>query len=138
MTRGDLQRLSRIRVKDAKVLLNNDCFPGAYYLAGYAVECALKACIAKQVRRHDFPDKKLANTSFTHNIEQLITAAKLKTELENEERVNPEFMRNWAIIKEWSEQARYDKDISEAKARELLSACTARRNGVLSWLRRYW
>ena len=31
----------------------------AYYMIGYCVECALKACIAKQIRRFDFPDKKL-------------------------------------------------------------------------------
>lgn len=36
---------------------------GAYYLAGYAVECALKSCIARRTQEHDFPDKKLANDS---------------------------------------------------------------------------
>src|SRR5919106_3680906 len=39
---------------------------GAYYLAGYAVECGLKACIAKQVRRHEFPDRTTVNQSHTH------------------------------------------------------------------------
>jgi len=33
-------------------------FDGAYYLAGYAVECAIKACIAKGTRRYEFPDKR--------------------------------------------------------------------------------
>jgi hypothetical protein len=47
MNRNDLQNLSRLREKEAKVLLDNGCFAGAYYLLGYAVECALKACIAK-------------------------------------------------------------------------------------------
>jgi hypothetical protein len=36
-----------------------------YYLAGYPVEFALKACIAKSTERHDFPDKRRANQS--HN-----------------------------------------------------------------------
>ena len=49
-----------MRVKEAAVLLQNGCPEGAYYLAGYAVECALKACVAKQTREHDFPDRKSA------------------------------------------------------------------------------
>jgi len=53
MNRTELQRLSRIRIKEAKFLLDGGCYNGAYYLAGYAVECALKACIAKQTHRHD-------------------------------------------------------------------------------------
>jgi len=50
--------LSRIRLQEAKALLSLDFDDGAYYLAGYAVECALKACIAKETRRHEFPDRK--------------------------------------------------------------------------------
>jgi HEPN domain-containing protein len=47
MTRKDLQKLAAIRLKEAKLLLAANAPDGAYYLAGYAVECALKACIAK-------------------------------------------------------------------------------------------
>ncbi len=39
---------------------------GTYYLAGYAVECALKACIAKQIIAEDFPDKE-RNKAFHAN-----------------------------------------------------------------------
>jgi HEPN domain-containing protein len=46
MHRNDLMRLSRLRIREARVLLEAGEFPGAYYLAGYAVECALKACVA--------------------------------------------------------------------------------------------
>jgi HEPN domain-containing protein len=48
MNRSDFHRLTEIRIKEAKVLLDRKCYEGAYYLAGYAVECALKACIAKE------------------------------------------------------------------------------------------
>ena len=58
MDRKDLQTLSRVRLKEATSLLNLGFYDGAYYLAGYAVECALKACIAKGTRRYEFPDKK--------------------------------------------------------------------------------
>ena len=49
MNRSELQQLAEIRLRDAKALLvtgENDA--GAYYMAGYAVECALKAVIAKK------------------------------------------------------------------------------------------
>ena len=47
LKRRDLRELALLRLKEAQVLLANGCWSGAYYLAGYAVECALKACIAK-------------------------------------------------------------------------------------------
>jgi HEPN domain-containing protein len=45
MNRTDLQILAEDRLKDAEVLLANGRFGAAYYLAGYAVECGLKACV---------------------------------------------------------------------------------------------
>ena len=50
LNRDNLQRVSDLRAEEARLLLDNGHYPGAYYLLGYAVECALKACIAKQVR----------------------------------------------------------------------------------------
>ena len=62
MNRTDLQQLADVRIAEAHALLTLavPMSDGAYYLAGYAVECALKACIAKTVNQHDFPDKELA------------------------------------------------------------------------------
>jgi hypothetical protein len=45
---------------------------------------------------------------------------------------------NWAVMKDWSESARYEIGITEGQARDLYSACTARSNGVLSWIKRKW
>jgi hypothetical protein len=59
MNKSELENLAAIRVKEAGILLTADCYQGAYYLAGYALECTLKACIAKQVKEFDFPDKNL-------------------------------------------------------------------------------
>jgi len=43
-------------------------FSGAYYLAGYTVECGLKACVAKLTTPESFPDKELANAVYTHDL----------------------------------------------------------------------
>ena len=124
--------------KEAKVLLDHGCFAGAYYLLGYAVECALKACIARQIRRYDFPDRKLVNDSYTHDLEKLLNISGLKTEFQRAIQTNQSLAVNWAIVKDWSEQSRYSTDISEIMARDFYSAVTARGQGVLSWLRKRW
>jgi HEPN domain-containing protein len=75
MRRGDLRRLSRLRIHEARILLRAGGFQGAYYLAGYAVESALKACIAQQFQRHDIPDRKLVNDVYTHDMDKLLDLA---------------------------------------------------------------
>jgi len=139
MNRRDFQALATLRVKEAKVLLDNQCFEGAYYLSGYAVECALKACIAKKTNRFDFPpDPSTVRDIYTHKPELLLTASGLKVVHQGELNSNPRFAVNWAVVKDWSEGARYSATISKAEADNLYSAVTARRNGVLSWVKKWW
>lgn len=138
MNRSDLQKLSRLRVREAKVLLENKCYDGAYYLLGYAVECALKACIARQTKAFDFPDRKMINDIYTHDLEKLLNASGLKADHQNECRANPNFQLNWTIVKDWSEQSRYTDQISKQKAKDFRSAIVSRKNGVLPWLQKRW
>ena len=74
MNRKELQALSRVRLREARALARLGMNDGAYYLAGYCVECALKACIAKATVRHEFPDKKKADLSHTHNLRDLVAS----------------------------------------------------------------
>jgi HEPN domain-containing protein len=122
MNRYDFHILARTRLKEARALLYSNMHHGAYYLAGYAIECGLKACIAKKTRRYDFPDKQLAFDSYIHNIEKLVKVAGLQIQL---------------VIK-WSEDTRYNTIISPAEAGALYSAITARTNGVMTWIRSQW
>ncbi len=59
MNRTDLQLLSEARLEDGVVLLDAGRFAGAFYMFGYSIERALKAAIARQIRGHDFPDRKM-------------------------------------------------------------------------------
>jgi len=113
-------------------------YDGAYYLAGYAIECALKSCVAKQVRKFDFPNKKLALESHSHDLDQLLSVSRLKKMHEQEKRTNADFNVNWLIVRDWSEQARYSTGRSRTDATDLYAAITARRNGILKWLKKYW
>lgn len=135
MNRATFQEICSLRRRDAAALLAARQFSGAYYLTGYAVECALKACIAKQVRRYDFPDRDLVNKAYTHKLEALLSLSGLKPDLEGEMRNSKALELHWAIVKDWSESSRYELGITERKARDMYSATTARRHGVLTWIR---
>jgi hypothetical protein len=137
MNRTELQAVAAMRIDEAKTLLDAGQFSGAYYLVGYSVECALKACVARQVRRGDFPDKRLANEAFTHDLEKLVAVAGLKQGFETDRRANPLLEVNWAIVKDWTVETRYEVSISSAQASDLYSACVGR-NGVLPWVKKRW
>jgi hypothetical protein len=44
--RATFQQLAELRLAEARALHAEGLYSGAYYLAGYAIECALKAKIA--------------------------------------------------------------------------------------------
>jgi HEPN domain-containing protein len=78
MNRSDFKQLAEIRIEEALVLLVQGKYDGAYYLAGYAVECALKACIAKLTNDGDFPPgPNLRDSHYSHDIEKLVVTARL-------------------------------------------------------------
>ncbi|MBI1903159.1 MAG: DNA-binding protein [Planctomycetia bacterium] len=139
MNRTDLQQLADVRIDDAAALL---ALPvprtdSAYYLAGYAVECALKACIAKRYNQHDWPEKEFVNKSHTHNLASLLALANLDVALEADAKANHVLDSNWTIVKDWNEQSRYERH-SEAKAQELINAIVDNANGVLPWIKARW
>jgi len=138
MNRADLQKLAKLRVREAKVLLKNSCYAGAYYLLGYAVECAIKACVAKQTKEFDFPNKSIAKDVFTHDLTKLIGLAGLTFERDKEAKKNAGFDSNWAIVKDWKEDKRYSIDVSKGEALAFHSAVLDKKDGILSWLQKWW
>ncbi len=137
MNRTDLQRLSILRLREAEALLNAGEYSGAYYLAGYALECAFKACIAKETQQHDFPDKKRVDASYKHSPEDLSKAANLDKQLSADCKTNTQLNLYWNICKSWSEQSRYSFH-AEAQARDLIAAISDTTDGVLQWIVSSW
>ena len=137
MNRADLQQIAGIRLQDARLLLANNRYEGAYYIIGYAVECGLKACIARQTRRSDFPDRKTVNESYSHNLEQLVRVAGLQRPLRQEASADRAFEVNWSLVKDWSEESRYQRR-SQREAEDLYKTVADRQHGVLRWIRRHW
>ena len=139
MNRNDLQQLANDRALDAEALLNTGRWSGAYYVCGYAVECALKSCIARQTNQHDFPDKTVAEKSYSHDLIKLLDVAglKLQLQLDTTPAANPALGVNWQYVKDWNERARYQQK-TEAQARRLYQAVTDTANGVLPWIKSRW
>lgn len=138
MNRSDLQRLAELRIAEAKVLLENNCWEGAYYLAGYAVECALKACIAKATQQYDFPDRRIANASHTHNLASLARTAGLEEIFRERAALEEPFDENWPTVSGWSEEARYRPEIAEQRAVALYDAIADAEYGVLPCIKKWW
>jgi hypothetical protein len=138
MNRTDLQRLSNARIREARILFAAGEYSGAYYLSGYAVECALKACFAKGVKRYDFPDRKGAGKIFTHKLAELVTLANLDAELLRARQTNQRLLAGWDVVSKWNEESRYSSLLTKADAEEILDAIVRRKDGVLPWIKRRW
>jgi hypothetical protein len=136
LTRKDFQRLADLRAREAGALLRARNPIGSYYLAGYAIECALKACIAKRTRRHEFPPRpKDAHEVYTHNLVSLLRLAELQKDLENDMAMNPALAKNWGVVKVWDEESRYRCAGLNGKD---LHAAIVGPDGVLQWIRQRW
>lgn len=138
MNRADFQQLTELRLKEVKLLLDAGRYEGAFYLAGYAIEFALKACIAKKTKEFDFPDKKLVGQIYRHDPVELLKAAGLESDLNEEAKANKDFQRFWAQVVNWSEEARYEITRTQAEASDLWVAIVDEKNGVLQWLKKRW
>ena len=138
MNRAELQQLALLRLAEAQALLAAGFPSGAYYLAGYAIECAIKACIAKAVQQLDFPDKDRVNQSYSHNLLQLLRLAELEVVLNDGIIQNGILGKNWTTVKDWKEAIRYSLGKSATDAAEMILAISDPANGVLPWLVLHW
>jgi hypothetical protein len=139
VNRLELRQLAEDRLLDAKLLLDGGRWSGAYYLAGYAMECGLKACVLAFVERTGeiFRDKRFSEKCFTHQIEDLLKLSGLKDAHNVSMGSNASFVGFWGVAKDWSELARYQQK-TEREAKELYEAITDGTDGVLQWIRLYW
>ena len=137
LNRRAFQNLAKTRISEAKTLLEAGHYDGAYYLAGYALECAFKACIARQTKIHDFPDKERVNNSHTHKLENLCRLAGLSASFAALSAGSRAFARNWAVAKDWDVESRYGSH-SASEAESLVKAIGQRGSGVLSCIKQYW
>lgn len=137
MDRAEWQQLADRWAEDARALLAAHRWSAAYYAAGYAVECGLKACVLARVAAAPgvlFEDRRFSDRCWTHNLRDLLKLAGLEAD---EAAAAAGCRRNWAIVLRWSEQARY-QSATHHQAKKLYNAITNPANGVLPWLKARW
>jgi hypothetical protein len=139
VNRAEFQTLAEVRIDEAKELLalvppRSD---GAYYLAGYAVECALKAAIAKLNNQFDWPEKSFVADSHTHDLAKLLRLSGLLGAFGAAGAADPTLGKNWDIIEEWDEHSRYLR-WSYDDSKRLIEAIADPTHGVLPWIRMHW
>jgi len=133
-----LRTLAGSRLEEARVLLENELWTGAYYMTGLAVECALKSCLASAVKEYDFPDKAFVNSMYVHNLEKLFGLnGALWAALEADMKIDEQLSENWRTVKDWDDGRRYDV-VDAAEAIQLYYASSEAGSGVMDWIRGRW
>jgi hypothetical protein len=79
--RATFQQVAELRLAEARALHAEALYSGAYYLAGYAIECALKAKIASDFHENEIPELKRVQSIYTHGLGALLGLAVLKEDL---------------------------------------------------------
>jgi hypothetical protein len=136
MSRKELQGLAILKKEDARLLFEYCRYCNAYYLYGYAVEIALKACISKQFCAETIPDKKTVQQIYTHKITDLVVLAGLKKQLADQ-RENDAFDSHWQEIELWSEESRY-VFIDPVRSHAMHQAVQDEENGAFQWITKHW
>src|SRR5882762_290845 len=111
VNRAHWQVLAEERILAAQALLAAQQWSSAYYLAGYAVEFGLKSCILVHVANTGviFKEKKFSEQCWSHNIEDLVNLANLKSVQSADKAANPLLSWNWLVVSNWNETSRYEQ-----------------------------
>jgi HEPN domain-containing protein len=136
VNRAEFKKLGLARLDDARVLLKNRRYSAAYYLAGYAVECSLKACLARKTQRYQFPPDPgtVRNRYYTHNLQILAEECDVVGEIK---KGHAKLQAYWNTIKDWTEESRY-KPRDGKRARDILLAIEDPADGMLQCIKRCW
>jgi hypothetical protein len=140
VNRVQWQQLAARWLADAQGLLDGHRWSAAYYLAGYSVECGLKACVLARVAVSPeviFDDRKFSKKCWTHSVLELVKHAGLESTLAADVLANRTLGSNWIVVKDWNEQARY-QTFSHQRAKKLYSAIADNPDGVMQWIKTHW
>jgi HEPN domain-containing protein len=120
--RAGLLTLVGKRLKDSEVLLAGPRYEGAYYLCGYAVELALKACICRTLGWLGFPESGKEFEGLlslkTHDLNILLRLSG------RERNVKKRHLADWSVVAAWLPTIRYGPPprILKAKAQRMLES----------------
>lgn len=128
------KQLSEQRLEEAKALLSNRKYSGAYYLAGYVIELALKGCYCKKVGKYTFPpERETYNQLYSHNLNDILIVSRTKSAYDKAVITDMRLQIAWEVVKDWSEKTRY-QIIKKRDAKPMVEAVEV----VLKWIKTLW
>src|SRR5262249_27924968 len=98
VNRLEWEQLAERWLKDAKAMLAARRWSAAYYVAGYAVECGLKACVLARVAGEAeviFADRRYSEKCWTHDLLELVKLAGLEGARQGDMATNAVLRKNW-------------------------------------------
>lgn len=105
LTRIELRKIARARLKDAKVLFQAKRYDGSAYLCGYAIELWLKARICRTLGWEEFPSTRKEFKDLlsfkTHDLDILLRLSGV------EKKVKTRFLAEWSAVAKWKPEGRY-------------------------------
>ena len=137
ISKADLKTLSETRLTDAKCLFEAERYSAAYYLAGYATELGIKACIAGLIQAEVIPDQSFVNSVYQHKLDDLLGVAGLKKQMQDDMKDDPALSAAWGIASKWNVTSRYEM-WDQFAALSMINAVGDPKHGVLPWLKRHW
>ena len=115
LSRQDLRKLARARLKDAATLLAGGRYDGAVYLSGYVVEMALKARICRHLKWQGYPATRKEFEDLqsfrTHDLNVLLRLSGIEL------RVTSTYLAEWSVVVTWNPEVRY-KPIGSSSRRD--------------------
>lgn len=144
--RAEFQTLANNRLNEAKTLQSAGHHEAAFYLAGYAVECGLKAAVCRTLQIDIFNMPTDIHKGFkTHRLDYLIVLAglsqRLATDLATDESLSiaanlflkpPSGVERW---QSWSEEVRYNVIPCKSTDSQDFIDNT---DYFISWLKNHW
>ncbi len=131
--RKTLEKLAKQRLREAHALFESEQYAGSVYLAGYAVECYLKAAICKALDWEEF-----RATFAVHDLEGLLLHSGLGRKIESNVKVRDSFTRVKEVwIVHGKQSIRYkDPDLFTRKgAEDFLELIADEKRGVVPWVK---
>ena len=105
ISRNELRKIARVKLKDAEILYKNRRYDNAIYLCGYAIEAVLKARICRTLKWDGFPETRGEFQSYqsfrTHDLNILLSLSGVEAKILTEHRLE------WADVSMWSPEMRY-------------------------------
>jgi hypothetical protein len=116
LSKAELRKIAKARLKDAEVLFNARRLDGAIYLCGYSIEIALKSAICRTLRWNGYPSTKKEFEGFqsfkTHNLDILLSLSGVEATIKSS------FFAEWAAVARWEPDFRY-KPIGSASLQDV-------------------